>query len=1104
MTMAHRMSCCCDPTSAQPRLVRGGWYHFAVMDTTGSVSVIIGEPQEISAPNYDPSPCHPGSEADRNACIVQAVPILVPGGHPLSPPTGANGIKTSNNPNGKAVKDLECGAYHILARCTDNTIQAWGLNSIGQCNVPTSATSGTGSKGNLTDPTNPWLTRIVGLHAGYGVSAVSFNDGSVCAWGDPAVAPIINGWTDIMMSPVQHTWLGSNDFQIVDNVDPDKPQYAKPQYTAAYNANATDVWNIKQDPLFDWHSPSEEKHCSPFFDLGVETDPHQPIDHFVGISGSTQTSYGTVQPGWPFIELAGGASCEVTTVTDPNSAGWKRWLDQRLRNNVSLNHAQGDVGHWTSCCELTIKADFAVAMRRTGQVITTRATNRKSTGNTDNPACPTGHTDGRSNCRDCSADFQVTASCMGNSNAMQGCGAVGSGNCNLTSCACCDPSTFAVMNCADCGNTATKLSQRFSGPSGCGGSWGSTSMYNEGIGCISANPKMEEKFFNHEWATPWFDSFSRGYDQYGNVVNTCTGGLKKRWIAGEQVRTSPTYVPPVNQKLQERFGWSTLAAQDEWKYINPGQTRQQSVYCIGIHDDPVIISPATNSSKCAELNKDNASAYQPQILNPDFVSNFWYPAQMRFQALTCGTNTSVWQTQAQAHGDLGYSAGGGCSGCTNLPLGNIRCAHNFFQYPSPNFGDLAYSVIYAGDDLTGPTTTGSRDKWGMTNDYRVLNGPPCGSSLSMYRIRNWGWGSKPWGPAHLYMWGSIGNQENDKDRSWGTIPYPPCHCCNDDPTDPTSDPMKLPPPYLLISNADATLNAALGMRLGFPWEANMHCDPDAVSPAGSGFCQTDCEFLYLDYLASNPITPCGTGDIYWSSYSAGPFCLYHRASSWASTRMAYAMIRADHRDCVRDATTHQCVQSNGQTVRAEAQGKCAERANPLPWFGSSGAYDNSQFIGCRKPDCTDPVGKPAIRTDRMLHIWGNLWDPCSPFPRLCECEPDDGETPAGPPPDYPFDPDNDFPHTKASDLGDYTTPCEGGHNERGGTAPKAPEADPANAVPYYPSWTRRPAGASRIAAKGSWSNATAGATWTLASPTAYEAQGPVTRYCPNCDELGYD
>lgn len=1110
------MQCCCDTgTTTQPRLVRAGWYHFAVMDTAGAVSVIIGEPQEIAATDYDTSACVPGTDDVVNACVIQCVPITAPAGHPLAPPSGSSGIKSPSNPTGKEVKDIECGAYHILARCTDNTIQAWGLNSIGQCNVPTSATSGTGSKGNLKDPSNPWLTRIVGLHAGYGVSAVSFNDGSICAWGDPEVAPIINGWTDIMMSPVQHGYRGGvgtdADFQIVDNVDPDKPHYARPQYEAAYNASATDVWNIKSDPFFEWHNSAEEKHCVPFFDLGVETDPHHPFEHFQGLSGYTQTSYGTVYPGWPFIELAPGYNCEVTTVVvDPASAEWKRWLDQRLRNNISAVHRDAAEPHrWTSCCELEIKKDFAVALRRTGQVITSRSTNAKTLGDTGNPGCPTGHTDGRSHCRDCSADYAVTCTCSPNSNGLSGCGAPGS-YCSQASCACCITGYNVVGDCVDCSTRGTRLSQRFNHHSGCVGAGGTTSAYSEGIGCVSTNPKFEQTFFNHEWATPWFTSFTRAQnDENQNYTYQCTGQMIKRWVAGEQVRTSPTAVPPVNEKLQERFGWSTLAAQDNWEYL---QANQVTVYCTVNHSQPQRTSGQSVQAKCREIDKDDATGYAPQTIAPDFASNFWYPLQMRYQSITCGTNTTVWQTQKKSHGDLGYN-GTECSGCSNLPSGNISCAHNSSQYVSPNFGHLGYGVIYAGDVIAGKPSMQSFDKWGMVNEYRYRNGDPCGSGgPSMYKIESYGWPSRPWGPAHLWMWGSIGMQRGMTDGTNGTVPYPTCHCCTPSGSDPSSDPMKLPPPYILQSNADFDLDGALGMVRGFPYESNMHCSIISGSTSIDGnWCDMGCDRLYQDWLASSPSNPCGSGPYQWSSLVSSPFCAYpqNRATSWASSRMAYAMIRPDHRDCERDPDNdNKCVtDAEGKTVRATPQGKCLQRPAPNPVYGGvyDGSADNSQFIGCRKPDCSVGVGQPVFNTTKVLHIWGSLWDPCSPFPRLCDCWDSDGADPAAAPASYPFDKDTDWPeHSKAANLGDYETPCNVGHPEKtANPAPEAGEADTPVTIPYYPKWTRRPAGASRVAAKGSWSNGSASATWTVATPTAYESQGPVTRYCPNCDELTF-
>lgn len=252
--------------------------------------------------------------------------IPAPSGHPLAVPD------TVKN---KKVIDIQCGAYHNIVRFDDNTIACWGLNSMGQCNVPSSLQPG------VTAGKHPKLDKILSLHAGFSTTAVLFNDGTALCWGDPDVACAVNNWNDIKISPIKRhngfredgscVGFGSDGFP-----DPVNPKFAANKYDRpTFNANT------------DWFKYWRRGTAGyPEFDLGVEVNPIYPVNWSV--------------TGKALLANGGG-------------------IDQPIYNDGSINCNVFDPKSWCSdCVGMTVGKDFAVGMLRTGQIVTTRKVNSPS------------------------------------------------------------------------------------------------------------------------------------------------------------------------------------------------------------------------------------------------------------------------------------------------------------------------------------------------------------------------------------------------------------------------------------------------------------------------------------------------------------------------------------------------------------------------------------------------------------------------------------------------------------------------------------------------------------------------------------------------------
>lgn len=984
-------------------MVRGGWYHFLALDSDGSVKCFIGDPQSSKQTLTDWSNC--SSTGTTQYCVEECIPIQAPGGHPLAVPSFGT----------KKVKDICCGAYHNIVRLDDDSIVAWGLNSMGQCNVPTTLGNGTHAK----------RKKIVGLHAGYSTSAVTFNDGTVLAWGDPEVCNIVNGWTDLMMSPVNN--LGQPDRNAYDNVDTTKPQYAKPKFSAAYNTDAALVtWNVHSDHTFSWHNQADNSHCMPFFDLGCEVDPFVPLEYNPdsGDSGDDVRlpGYLTEFPKW-LKDASVGGSCVTDCIADTTSAAWKDALMSKWRNRIFQSVSGASEASVTrSCCDLEVKTDFAIGMRRTGQLVTTRGTNRW-TGATP---CPTGFTDGRSDCRDCSADGQQLVTNQTMTNFAANCPPNAGDACTgaYATCKCCsDSSPPTFLGCPNCGTTTCQADQRFSFPVAGAGTSACVSgqpRFHEGIGCMGSNPHSEEVAFDPNWATP------------------AAGSLTGRWTAGEQVRDAahtggPKPVANVGT-IAQNWGWTTMPQPDQ--IVTPQLTQQD---CAVLHGN--------QSVTCTALCKDTSS-YEGGAVDPSGEGIWRYPIQMFAQGIVAGVDTTCWTLPPiRLQGNywiLQCAACGQSNACNNI------------QNTMPNGGQLSYGCIFSGTSIGSGTL--NRDKYGYANFYRGgvgLTKSPCQTANHFLLFDGYIAPSKPWGPYHIAIGNSVGNDKNTGYTNPSNTAE--CHCCpNSFQIAPPNIATVLQPTlaaYDLGGIANYGLDQVIGTYFGMPAEANMHCKAPPPTGLSNNSCDCTCGSLAPDGIEKG-----GFNSI---------FCTYHPPRSVASTRMAFAMIRADHRAL------------DGSGNRIEPKGDCGQYSNTTPG-------DPAEYLPCTY-DGTDYF--VAARSTMVLHIFGSLYDPCPPWPRICDCS----ATPAV-----------KEGCTWATIDDPYLTPCDGSHPE-GSSAPESPSnanepGDPNwvwGACARYPKWTKVPASnTNRSSSKGSWS----GSTWVLnTAPAACETAGARTRYCPSCE-----
>ncbi len=1034
----HRV-CCCSVTS-QPRLVRGGWYHFIMLASDGSVTVIVGNVQQLD---------------NAGTCEYETIPGPPPTGHPLTVPDAVNS---------KPVIDIEAGAYHCVVRHDDHTIACWGLNTMGQCNVPT-----TSSKGNLTDPANANLKKIVGLHAGYSTTAVTFNDGTVVCWGDPAVADVVNGWTDILMSPpVPRIDPHTKALPIVTDIDAvatDNAAYFKPALDGAYDTSSETVtYNLHIDRLEEWHSG--QKPCLPMFDLGVETDPHLPME----LNVEAMTALPSINVQFPRRDAtdpdpATQAFDPACTCEDagPPAGPWSTdYIEKCWREFVfsAQNQLYGD--GVKSCCDLEIKKDFAVAMRRTGQVITTRNTN-------SNGSCPTGQTDGRSNCRDCLADQWID---VFNANTTHATGGGGTLTCN-----CAADQKFDYDNGGGIVTTCID--------NGCGFGLGKVTLL-EGIGCVGANMATERFGYDPNWAKAEL-------------------GLNGRFTSAEQVRQGN----PVWNGGDLKFGWGNSRTRVFDTLEPPAGGGNPN--CVTAHPQGSSCNDLCPGLTTYSLTHGSQNDYGKE-------AKYDYPVQFYCAGIHGGTNTTHWNSapvgldyQGVAFGDCTPVPSAAAQKCKDCGEDTRHCGP-LRQFAIPNGGVFSYGCIYS---LT-------LDKYNYDNSYRAqyrdfyLQDTP--GVCSSVEPTAWSWGrmgSKPWGPWHMGVRNGVGDAFNRK----GNV----CHCCACEGGGGTSGQIAPSPGYPVVvvpyHSQDCLNNAigysvngvydqidkVLGTLFGMPWEHNWQHTFDQGNPLnGSGpTCNPDCFHVWKGACCVGVNQPCSSATMKanpWTgtctpatvdqgySYYGSTFGMYHPPRSVASTRMAFAVIRPDHR-------TYELVGGNLQ--RVEKTNNSIAQPGPTTYGKDETQYEvcdyttngcpgtENEFGECATP-CEDPREPlqqtcAEVRTEHMLHIWGSLWDPCPPWPRVClTCETLEENPTSETPCCDPAVTNPEDPAFCCDPAEDPNCDCD-------------PRLNGPCDCPAYPTWTRVPTttkiggsapapNTTRNSAIGSWQTISGNKVWVITDP----------------------
>jgi hypothetical protein len=1025
--MALHRKCCCTLQDDEPRLVRAGWYHFLLLTTRGYVKVFIGQPTQ---------------QVDGANCEYSTVPAETTNLHPLHPPATL-----------KKVIDIESGAYHCIVRQSDHTIACWGLNAMGQCDVPTSS-----SKGNLTDPANANLKKIVGLHAGYSTTAVTFSDGSVVCWGDPEVADVVNhaNWQKVLMSPPPpsvdpHTAQQPDLTAIANIID---GEFYKGQLTGAYNTDASAVtYNLNIDRLREWHGGQHP--ALPMFSLGVETDPHQPLEfdpigaygygtplpsiHAVGSTPVTPApdSENTVHHMEatnyePFDPESLDCPCE-----DPDNLGnpptadaiEKCWRDYMF----ALPHF-GE-GNEKSCCDLEIKKDFAVALLRNGQIVTSRNTNADA-------SCPANRW-----CRDCSLDeYQVQINAGPYQDFLE------------TQCNCPGDYRFIYER------NGSVLDDCQSGGFG----FGNIGFPLEGIGCVAARPGSDAMGYDPNWAK-------------------AANGMGGRWTSAEQVRPGN---PAWNGTIT--YGWANSAQQLSDQILGPDDIRS----------DCVVWHP--QSGNCNTICSSNSGYNAAMDLNDFGVeTKYEYPIQFWTQQIQAGTNTTFWCQQPPAFGPSSDAFFGSCDGqlaqnqiCENCGDANRNCGR-LQQYQVPNGGLFSYGCIYSW----------GLDKHGYPNSWRSQANPYtrayglglCDAGPNPAAVHYAREGSRPWGPWQIAVRNGIGDAWNRKGSA--------CHWCYcpgqagqivpsaNQPiiiTPGTNDGWENP-----VASAYGQLDVVLGTLNGFPFEGNLQpfMNENVFGVGGGGpyadfpgrmdcwnrfknVCICNGAGAYTGNPADKEVCdaypgPWQINGAWWAggSYWGTTFGMYHSPKAVASSRMAFAMVRAEHR--VLDPATGEREEKANATVDFPgpvvagwndptqyetcnvSQAPCAPAGTPTPC---------TPLVNC--PEVCDPTDNSMEqrcvqrRSDMILLIWGSLWDPCPPWPRQCApvCyELGAADPPAGQQPCC--NPEQTNP--EASDFCCDEEPCDCDPTYCCDPATSAAcECNPSlhgPCVPPYPCWTRVPA-----------------------------------------------
>lgn len=552
-----------------------------------------------------------------------------------------------------------------------------------------------------------------------------------------------------------------------------------------------------------------------------------------------------------------------------------------------------------------------------------------------------------------------------------------------------------------------------------------------------------------------------------NWADATSGGLTGRWTSGLQVLYGHGSNRPTanTASVAQNYGWTTIPAvdgMDNPRLAGFGERCQTNHY--------------PSAQTCAEMCKSSGS-WEVSAIEPQGTPVWNYPIQMFTQAVQAGTNAVMWTQLGKRPLRNMMSGGDGgsnsedpnypsCSGCGQPNDDAPMCRDaKYWSNVMPNSGPVTTSCLYSGTNKADPSRD-SRDKYGFQNSHRRGAGDyiigHCVSQPEMAQTINYTCVTKPWGPWSMGIWQGAGLEN----RAAGGVGYGNCHCC----PPPTGQQIGPPGCAQVLQNdytKSAYMDPIFGTYQGMPFESNMHCKSPPISPNGDTWCSANC--LNVTFGWSGP------GDNANWPYLAAPFCAHFPAKGVASTRMAFAVIRADHRKYDNASPAN----------RLTPPGKCGNYSAEAPY-----ANDPSQFFPCA-PNAGGLTSEATARqSTMMLHIWGSLWDPCPPWPRVCDCTMK-----------LPIDESNEactVPYDSAEDFllppnHMYASPCDsdfGSYHPEGTAGPEE-----GTAIPFYPQWTRTPTSTSRSARKGHWS----GTTWVQESPAANEPTVAATRYCPDCE-----
>lgn len=565
--------------------------------------------------------------------------------------------------------DVVCGAYHVIARLVDNTIVAWGLNSMGQVNVPDSLQPSCKEKGIC----HPKLDKIASIHAGFSTSAVFFNDGTAFCWGDPDIADEVNNeWKHIRTSPIKRTEEGMQTSAIgADSVgypeclpgeDCNQTENWVPQNK--YNGGS---WNANTDWFEHWHGNATP--VFPHFDLGVITNRVYPVN-WSNVFGEPDKLVTTQ---------------DSVSIESGNVSGDKYQAEYSYKYACKPGPGAPD-GSSPCSKEGKIITDYAVAMLRTGQIVTTR----KEVNGSNN--APWDRKTGNKLCRDCSSDtklvkddgliIQEDATAyvfteLASGHDQKSCedphwGGVyyndNSGNplqetCTRDRCPYttasggpvpdgqCWPEVDCVQETIDfvpgggfrCPDAPVKCDAfatwGISG-SGCGNSYGMLDAFRpEGVGCLSSS--NGEYGYDPRWA-----GFGDQWTSAGHVFGV--GQTMFGYVDRVTNRNNPIW-----NTHEDSYGWSTLTTPVvryrgpcvNCFYICGNQKAYQSYnHCsarIG-QNDPCNYNCPSNprGNKVAEL-----------IGEVGVLGYFRYPEHMLGYGLVAGTNTTTWFTPKRMFSD---------------------------------------------------------------------------------------------------------------------------------------------------------------------------------------------------------------------------------------------------------------------------------------------------------------------------------------------------------------------------------------------------------------------------------------------------------------------